>query len=402
MRGLVSFVALLGTVVYAMQCSSVITDEKHHRSYQFDLSSLHHDAGNNDTLWYRSVNNTLFFVNFCGQSSFSNISDTSVYIRFPDGQDYKYVSGGRTSTQEISIAEAPGQSPNSSVTVTYSDGSKCGNGTYKTKIYVSCNATCNPGYFVDPCEGCPSEVNPCEPILYMWSSAGCGKEVPYVGPSSSSISDSSALSSSSQSSSASPPPVVCSGTVRDEKTHRAYKFDLSSLYHGPGLNDTLWYRTDENIIYFVNFCGQSSANCTSNDTSVCIRFPDGEDYKYLSGGKTSTQKISIAEARDQSPSSSVTVTYSDGDKCGNGTYKTKIYINCQQTANPGYFYNIDEINPCESILYMWAAAGCGRDVPYSESSSSSFSYSESCSIVGSKPLFSLIAIVAFIFVTYFM
>jgi len=160
--------------------------------------------------------------------------------------------------------------------------------------------------------------------------------------------------------------VECEGTVSDVKNHRSYKFDLSPLHHDDSTYvDTLWYRTDDNTIYYVNFCGQTASACESDDTSVCIRTPNGEDYKYSSGGKTSSQKITVAEAKDQSPSSSVTVTYSDGDSCASGKYKTKIYINCQQTANPGYFYNIDQSSGnCDSTLYMWAAAGCGKEVPY--------------------------------------
>jgi len=159
--------------------------------------------------------------------------------------------------------------------------------------------------------------------------------------------------------------VKCKGTIKDKKNHRAYEFDLSSLHHDESTYvDTLWYRTDDNIIYYVNFCGQTASACEADDTSVCIRKPDGQDYDYVAGGATSTQSITIAEAPDQTTSSSVTVTYSDGDSCSTGKLKTKIYVNCQQTANPGYFYNIDQPNDCEATLYMWAAAGCGKDVAY--------------------------------------
>jgi len=159
--------------------------------------------------------------------------------------------------------------------------------------------------------------------------------------------------------------VNCVGTVSDTKNKRSYQFDLSPLHHDESTYvDTLWYRTDDNIIYYVNFCGQTASACETPSTSVCIRIPDGEDYQYKSGGNTSTQAITIAEAKDQSPMSSVTVTYSNGDKCGSGKYKTKIYVNCQSTADPGYFYNIDETNDCEVTLYMWAASGCGKEVPY--------------------------------------
>jgi len=184
--------------------------------------------------------------------------------------------------------------------------------------------------------------------------------------------------------------VKCYGTVSDTKNHRSYKFDLSSLHHDDtAYVDTLWYRTDDNVVYYVNFCGQTASACESADTSVCIRIPHGEDYRYAGGGKTSTQKISIAEAPDQSPSSSVTVTYSDGESCGSGNYKTRIFVNCQHTANPGYFYNIDQPNPCEATLYMWAVAGCGQEVPYVEPSDEEGSDEE-----GSKiPLTGMAAVV---------
>jgi len=294
-------------------------------------------------------------VNFCGQTaSACESDDTSVCMRIPDGDDYKYMSGGSTSTQTISIAEDPKQSPSSSVTVTYSHGDKCGNGYYKTKIYVNCQQTAVPGYFYNI-----DQPNECEATLYMWSAAGCGRDVPYVGPSSSDSSSSASASSSSSD------PGFCAGVVKDEKKHRAYEFDLSMLHHNDSTYvDKLWYRTQDNTIYYVNFCGQTASACDTDDTSVCIRIPDGPDFRYVNGGSTSTQTISIAEDPNQSPDSSVTVTYSNGDKCGSGYFKTKMYINCQQTANPGYFYNIDRPNKCEATLYMWSAAGCGKEVPY--------------------------------------
>ena len=195
--------------------------------------------------------------------------------------------------------------------------------------------------------------------------------------------------------------VKCTGIVTDVKNRRSYEFDLSSLHHDDQTYvDTLWYRTDDNTIYYVNFCGQTASACDSPDTSVCIRKPVGDDYNYTSGGSTSTQKITIAELQDQSPSSSVTVTYSDGDKCSSGRYKTKIYVNCQQTANPGYFYNIDQPSDCKATLYMWAAAGCGREVSPVIPSSSSPAHSSS-SILESKPLHSVLVLVALVMMACF-
>ena len=391
MQRLFVALAVVVAVVSATQCSGVVNDIMRHRSYEFNLSMLHHnDSVYVDTLWYRTEDNRIFYVNFCGQTaSVCESQDTSVCIRVPDGDDYKYISGGSTSTQKISIAEAKDQTPSTSVTVTYSDGGQCDNGgRYKTKMYVNCQETANPGFFYGI-----DETNSCEPILYMWSSAGCGKRVPYIDPSDSS---------------SSPAPGFCSGIVKDVKGNRSYEFDLSILHHNNSVyDDTLWYRTEDNKIFYVNFCGQTASACESQDTSVCIRVSTPGGYQYISGGSTSTQKISIAEAKDQSPSSSVTVTYSDGEKCGGGRYKTKIYVNCQLSANPGYFYGIDETNPCEPILYMWSSAGCGKEVIYRSSSSSStlgpsdFDSSESCSVLGSKPLFSVMMIIALVWMLWF-
>jgi len=157
--------------------------------------------------------------------------------------------------------------------------------------------------------------------------------------------------------------VECNGTVSDTKNKQSYAFDLSSLHHNDQTYiDSLFYRTDTSI-YYVNFCGQTASACDTDDTSVCIRLPDGQDYKYLNGGSTTTQKISMAETG--SPQNSVVVTYSDGDSCGTGgKYKTKIVINCQTTAVPGFFYSMDEDNECDATLYMYSAAGCGEIVPY--------------------------------------
>jgi len=357
MKFVVAALLFIAVSAVNVKCTQDIHDPAKHRWYQFDLSSLHHDESTYvDTLWYRTSENTIYFVNFCGQTaSACDDPDTSVCIRKPGpGGDFKYVSGGSTSTQEITIGEDPSQSPATSVTVTYSKGEKCGAGYFKTKSYINCQVSATPGFFYDA-----DESKDCETTLYMWSAAGCGKEIP--GPSSSYSSSSSSSSVQSSSSSSD----QCGGTVLDEKNKRAYHFDLSGLHHDDQTPiDTLWYRTDKNVIYYVNFCGQSAAGCSSGDTSVCIRQPNGSAYKFVSGGSTSSQNISLAEDPSQSPDKSVTVTYSHGDKCGNGYYTTKFYVNCQPGAIPGYIYRFEETNECEAVLYIWSAAGCGKEVPY--------------------------------------
>jgi len=360
MKFIIAFVLFLAACAIDIPCIGNVYDPETHRTYEFDLSSLHHDETSaSDPYWYRTDNDRIYYVNFCGQSAAGcEHDDTSVCIREPNGTSHHFFSGGATSSQTMTISELPDQTPSTSVTVTYSHGEKCGNGHFTTKIYINCQPTADPGYFYGA-----NYSDPCESVLYMWAAAGCGRDV-------------TSSSSMMPSDSSIPEPDDCSAIVKDEANHRAYFFNLSSLHHDDTtLTDPLWYRTDDNIMYYVNFCGQTS-HCDSDDTSVCIRFPDGPDYKYVNGGSTSTQTISIAEMPGSSPRTSVTVTYTNGDKCGNGYYKTKMYINCQETADPGYFYDINRTNECEVTLYMWSAAGCGTRIPYPEySSSSSFPYS---------------------------
>jgi len=345
MKFIIAAVLFLAVSAVNVKCKDSIYDPTKQKWYEYDLSPLHHDESQYvDTLWFRTNENNIYYVNFCGQTaSACQNPDTSVCIRHPESQGYSFYSGGSTTTQKFSIAEDPSQTPGTSVTVTYSNGEKCGTGYYKTKMYVNCQYTANPGYFYN------IDESDCEATLYMWSASGCGKEIP--GPS----------SSSSQSD-------TCGGVVKDEKNKRAYKFDLSALHHDETqYTDPLWYRASDGSIYYVNFCGQTASACSSQDTSVCIRREEGSGFRYDSGGSTSSQTISIAEDPHFGPGDSVTVTYSNGAKCpSGGNYKTKIYVNCMKTAIPGYFYNITQTGDCEATLYMWSAAGCGVEVPYQD------------------------------------
>jgi len=344
-------VALLLTLASAkdMKCEEAVYDPKTGQSYYFDLSRLHHDNRTYvDSLWYRTDENQIYYVNFCGQTAASCSDDCSVCLRVFDGQgDYKYICAGRTSTQKISIAEAPGKSPADSVTVSYSDGEQCGSGRFSTKIYVNCLDSATPGFIYDI-----NETDRCAVTLYMYSASGCAQ---------------AASSSGSSTSSAGPVPgEFCEAVMT--KDGASYLFDLRPLNHPSSQYvDTLWYRTPENLIYYVNFCGQTAAPCNDNDTSVCLRMYDGGDYKYINVGSTSTQEFSVTPGLTFGKS--ITVTYSDGAKCGMGTAKTNLVVNCQDGATPGFFYDLKEINECESTLYMYSSAGCG--VPVSPSSSSS-------------------------------
>jgi hypothetical protein len=55
----------------------------------------------------------------------------------------------------------------------------------------------------------------------------------------------------------------------------------------------------------------------------------------------------------------VMVTYSDGEQCTGGPKRqTLIYVSCNKSADPGYFYEAEE-GDCSYVLKMWSAAGCG-------------------------------------------
>jgi len=246
--------------------------------------------------------------------------------------------------------------------VTYTKGEQCGWVNYSTKIYVNCQDGADPGFFYDV-----DENDECAVTLYMYSAAGCGKSY-------SSSSSSSSSASYSSSTAAPAPDEFCEAVLT--KDGSSYLFDLRALNHGPSATvDTLWYRTSDNDIYYINFCGQTAAPCNDDDTSVCLRVHDSGDYKYINAGSTSTQEFSITHGLTFGKS--ITVTYSDGAKCGMGTKKTHLVVNCQDGATPGYFYDMEEISECESTLYMYSSAGCGAPVNPSSSSSSNPSTSSS-------------------------
>lgn len=158
--------------------------------------------------------------------------------------------------------------------------------------------------------------------------------------------------------------VDCNITLIDKKNKHAYNFDMTQLHHNDSVYvDSFWYRTPENNIYYINFCGQVASACDQPDTSVCLRVPKGDDFDYLSAGKTSTQEVSLSE--DGSPQNSCVVTYSQGAACKSGTYTTHIVVSCQVDADPGFMYDINETDECAPTLFMYSSSGCGVDVPYS-------------------------------------
>jgi len=333
--------AIISFIVIAVngvdvKCQSIVFDPKSGQSYYYDLSTLHH--GNEtyfDNFIFQTDNSYVFCVNFCGQTA-SNCkeNDTSVCIRFPN---MDYYSGGSTTTQTISVPDRSDYPSPENVMVTYSNGMRCGYGTFKTKFYLTCKKGQKPGQIYKF-----ENTSLCEASLFMYSEAACP-----VSP----------YSSSSSSSSPVPPPVKCEATL----THAgaSYHYDLNPLYHDDHTYvDNLWYRTEDNNVYYVNFCGQTAMACETKDTSVCIRYSDGGDVKFVNGGSTSTQEFSITKG--QPIGQSITVTYSDGAKCQGGKKKTKLVVNCKEDAKPGFFYDIDETNDCEATLFMYSASGCGK------------------------------------------
>jgi len=334
---LVALFAISAMVAYGIdeKCQAVLFDPSTKQTYYYDLSLLHHnDQTYIDSLWYRTDDNIIFYVNFCGQTASPCQNDTSVCVRIPDGDDYKYVSGGSTSTQTISLSDRNDYPSPNTVMVTYTNGVQCGPGTYTTKLYVTCVPDATPGFFYDF-----EQKGDCEGSLFMYSAAACG-----ASPQS---------SSSAASSSASP--GKCEATVTDGG--KTYHYDLNALHHDDSVFiDSLWYRTSENDIFYVNFCGRTASACDDPDTSVCYRVPDGNDFKYLNHGSTSTQAFSVTKGKPAGKS--VTVTYSDGDKCSSGKMKTNLVVECQPSATPGFFYDMDTISDCEVTLYMYSASGC--------------------------------------------
>jgi len=152
--------------------------------------------------------------------------------------------------------------------------------------------------------------------------------------------------------------VKCQSFVTDPNTGKTYYYDISPLYHNDSVYiDVIWLRLPNGEIYYVNFCGQTSSACEEEDTTVCIRLHDGPGWKYVSGGSTSTQKITASDRPDYPSPETVLVTYSHGVKCGTGRYTTKFYITCRG-VDPGFIYNFENSSFCEGSLFLYSVAGC--------------------------------------------
>ena len=152
----------------------------------------------------------------------------------------------------------------------------------------------------------------------------------------------------------------CSTVLKDEATKKAYKYDLSPLYHSAGANDNLQFNDNMGNTFYVNFCGETSASCTAG-TSVCQK---ASNNYYYSCGKLAHQSFGPSNQTGDSISTGIMVEYGNGDVCSDGPHRhTAIMLSCSTTADPGYFYGGSE-GDCAYTLKMYSKHACGTEVDY--------------------------------------
>ena len=153
----------------------------------------------------------------------------------------------------------------------------------------------------------------------------------------------------------------CTTVLKDEATKKAYKYDLSALYHSAGAPDTLSYMDTNGNTFYVNFCGETTATCTSG-TAVCQQ---ASNLLYYSCGMLSSQSFGKSNLTGDTISNGLMVEYGNGQACSDGPHRhTAIFLSCSVSANPGYFYGAAE-GDCAYTLKMYSKHACGTEVDYS-------------------------------------
>ena len=159
------------------------------------------------------------------------------------------------------------------------------------------------------------------------------------------------------------PTVPCSPVIKYPSVKKAFKYDLTSLWHSSGDVDNLYgYDENYNTIVSVNICGESSLSCVGPVQSAACGFIGQDPVSY---GDLKTQAFYAYNGME--PGKGVNVTYSGGTRCSSGgKHSVHVLIKCSDAIEP-YVYTaeVDGYEACEANLYVYAQAGCGVATKYS-------------------------------------
>jgi len=138
-----------------------------------------------------------------------------------------------------------------------------------------------------------------------------------------------------------------------------YVFDLTSLHHAPGAQDTLVShdsRPGQNQDYYINICGEvtmaSDNQCAG--ASVCQKTQDD----VINAGSFRTQEF--ASNKDGEPGKDLIVKYGEGKQCNSGPIRsTTIYFDCDTSALTPHVEPVQEVSGCTYVIHIKTKYACG-------------------------------------------
>lgn len=150
--------------------------------------------------------------------------------------------------------------------------------------------------------------------------------------------------------------VDCQPIIKQSDGKR-YQYNLTGLCHASGEIDIFTTRDSQGNYYFINFCGPTSAACTTGST-VCMRDPY---FNNFGCGMLDTQKW--ADSSAVKPGEGLQVTYENGEDCNTNGQKRSSVITLQCDPNePEGIIDTVEAKDCHYVFTFRSALACGKPV----------------------------------------
>eukprot|EP01105_Mastigella_eilhardi_P004805 TRINITY_DN1649_c0_g1_i1.p1 TRINITY_DN1649_c0_g1~~TRINITY_DN1649_c0_g1_i1.p1 ORF type:complete len:297 (+),score=82.37 TRINITY_DN1649_c0_g1_i1:255-1145(+) len=264
--------------------------------YSYDLSRLTHAAGAADITY--AENGSTFYVNVCGTTTAACQPSTMSVCQ--QGGNKGYYGCGTLASQLFSGGE-----DGNSVKVSYSDGTMCGNGVPRsTHITLFCDKSV---------EGVIDSVleSGCNYTMKMRSKYACAQATT----------------------------TTCGFTTPDGR----FSYDLSPMA-GSEISTT---------DFFVAVCGNTTECASKGSMAVCQL---ASNQLYFGLGQLSTQQFSSLASN---PADGVTITYTDGTPCANGTPRhSELHVKCDLTLSGMGSIDVISEYECGYVLEMRSRHAC--------------------------------------------
>ena len=148
--------------------------------------------------------------------------------------------------------------------------------------------------------------------------------------------------------------VDCQPVIK-QSDGKKYQYNLTALCHASGEIDIFTTRDAQGNYFFINFCGPTSAACTTGST-VCMRDPY---FNNFGCGMLDTQKW--ADSAAVKPGQGLQVTYENGEDCeaDGGKRSSIITLQCDPDEPEGIIDTV-ESKGCQYVFTFRSAHACGK------------------------------------------